>query len=147
MHLINTQTPQLEAVTGENDVEYAILSHRWGNDEVFYDDMNDLSSCHKVGLDKLKGFCKLAKELDYQYVWMDTCCIDKRSSAELSEAINSMYRYYESAKACIAYLSNVHNVREDADFEQSFRHSVWFTRCWTLQELLAPRDVTFYNAD
>lgn len=146
MHLIDTQTLQLLTVTGEHDVKYAILSHRWEGDEVLYDDMKDLSSCHKAGVGKLKAFCKLARQLNHQYVWMDTCCIDKRSSAELSEAINSMYSYYERAEACIAYLSDVHAVKGADTFEKSLRCSVWFTRCWTLQELLAPRDVAFYNS-
>ena len=78
--------------------------------------------------------------------WIDTCCIDKSSSAELSEAINSMFRWYRAAQVCYAYLSDVsENERDHYDIGSAFRESKWFTRGWTLQELLAPRTVIFYN--
>lgn len=146
MHLINTETLQLQTVVSEEDANYAILSHRWEHDEVLYEDMKNLSICNKIGATKLKAFCRLACELGHKYAWMDTCCIDKSSSADLAEAINSMYGYYARAEICIAYLADVHDERGATTFEDSFRASVWFTRCWTLQELLAPRNVVFYNA-
>lgn len=147
MHLINTETLQLETFTSENDTKYIILSHRWQEDEVLYEDMTDLSSCTKLGVNKLKAFCKLAREKGYDHAWVDTCCIDKKSSAELAEAINSMYRYYECTEMCVAYLCDVECYAvDDPEFGKSFRSSVWFTRCWTLQELIAPRVLEFYSS-
>ncbi|KAH7314115.1 hypothetical protein BKA65DRAFT_116148 [Rhexocercosporidium sp. MPI-PUGE-AT-0058] len=97
---------------------------------------------------KIHSSCALAARHGFQYIWIDTCCIDKTSSAELSEAINSMFRYYKEAKLCYVYLSDVSSSNmetaldpENADFEQS----AWFTRGWTLQELIAPKDLQFYN--
>lgn len=146
MHLIDTGTLQLETFTSENDVAYIILSHRWEEEEVLYEDMQDLASCTKSGVNKLEAFCKLARDMNHRYAWMDTCCIDKKSSADLAEAINSMYQYYRRADDCIAYLSDVADRVDSPGFEPSFQKSVWFTRCWTLQELLAPRYMTFYNS-
>jgi hypothetical protein len=80
--------------------------------------------------------------------WLDSCCIDKTSSAELSEAINSMYRWYQNAQVCYAYLEDV--PAEDSSLwseDSAFRKSKWFTRGWTLQELLAPEIVVFYDHD
>lgn len=108
MHLINTETLQLKSFVSESDVKYAILSHRWQSEEVLHDDIQDLSSCRKSGINKIKAFCGLAQGLGYEYAWIDTCCIDKKSSAEIAEAINSMYRYYKNAGECIVYLSDVH---------------------------------------
>ena len=139
MHLVNTRNLKLKEVTSEQDEPYAILSHRWQGDEVLFSDMNTLSACSKAGISKLRSLCELPILSEVEYVWADTCCIDKKSSAELSEAINSMFQYYRSAKFCIAYLCDVYVAREHADFEQQLRKSVWFTRCWTLQELIAPQ--------
>jgi hypothetical protein len=80
--------------------------------------------------------------------WIDTCCIDKTSSAELSEAINSMYMWYQNSQVCYAYLSDVDNLApEGLGVFPSFRHSKWWSRGWTLQELLAPKFVEFYARD
>ncbi|KAF2186699.1 HET-domain-containing protein, partial [Zopfia rhizophila CBS 207.26] len=75
----------------------------------------------------------------------DRCCIDKSSSAELSEAINSMYRWYNNAKVCYAYLVDVPDDTDARKKDSAFQKSRWFTRGWTLQELLAPRDFVFYS--
>lgn len=69
-----------------------------------------------------------------------SCCIDKTSTAELSESINSMFRWYQKAKICYAYLEDVDDVSE-------LGRSRWFTRGWTLQELIAPKDVSFYSTN
>jgi len=74
-----------------------------------------------------------------KHFWVDTCCINKESSAELSEAINSMYAWYRDTDVCYAYLHDVHNKAE-------FQNSRWFSRGWTVQELFAPADVVFYDA-
>jgi hypothetical protein len=86
---------------------------------------------------------------EVQWVWMDTCCIDKRRSADLSEAINSMYQWHRDAACCIAYLSDVQSGRSEHGTtpKEHAEHSKWFTRGWTLQELIAPVEVWFYDAD
>lgn len=94
------------------------------------------------GYKKIVGCCEQASADGYEWVWIDTCCIDKRSSAELSEAINSMYRWYWQAAVCYAHLQDVDSMHID---NPSFRESKWFRRGWTLQELLAPEVVEFYT--
>ncbi|KAI5990178.1 hypothetical protein EDD15DRAFT_2136356, partial [Pisolithus albus] len=89
---------------------------------------------------KLQMLCVLALRHDFQWAWSDTCCIDKDSSAELQEAIGSMFSWYHRSAQTIAYLSDVF----DAD---SLVSSVWFTRGWTLQELLASHTILFYTYD
>jgi hypothetical protein len=92
----------------------------------------------KKGYQKIEASCRVALGHNLQYLWCDTCCIDKSSSTELSEAINSMYEYYSKAKLCIAYLDNVEN---EAAGNVSIGNAKWFTRGWTLQELIAPRNI------
>ncbi|KAI5984920.1 heterokaryon incompatibility protein-domain-containing protein [Pisolithus orientalis] len=137
---------------------YAILSHRWG-DEVGYEEMTGLMKMeehkrNKVrqrdGYQKIIWSCKQAMKDGYKWLWIDTCCIDKRSSSELSEAINSMYRWYQNAHVCYAYLSDVgHSVfsieRDSGKFGELYGWSEWFMRGWTLQELIAPKQVEFFN--
>ena len=122
---------------------YAILSHRWGPDEVLFADL--VSDGPKTGdrFKKLLGCCKRALRDGYAYVWIDTCCIDQKSSAELSESINSMYLWYSRSAICYAYLQDVTTSADPDSSESSFRKSVWFTRGWTLQELIAPSNVLF----
>ncbi|GAB7332466.1 hypothetical protein MBLNU13_g04265t1 [Cladosporium sp. NU13] len=94
---------------------------------------------HLKGYQKVKAFCEEARRNNFHYAWADTCCIDKKSSAELGEAINSMYMWYERADICYAYLCDVDGVDDVAQ-------SSWLTRGWTLQELLAPTKLHFYNS-
>ncbi|KAK4621759.1 NADH kinase POS5, mitochondrial [Fulvia fulva] len=119
---------------------YAILSHVWEEPgEVTFQDIRDGTATAKTGWYKIKQARLRAKEdHNLDYCWADTCCIDKTSSAELSEAINSMYRWYFHAKVCYAYLADVPG--------QALKDSKWFTRGWTLQELIAPGDIIFYDA-
>ncbi|CEJ93635.1 hypothetical protein VHEMI09212 [[Torrubiella] hemipterigena] len=147
MRLLNTNTLELEEFYSSETPSYAILSHTWGPEEVLFGDMADLSGAReKHGYRKLSGACRLARKQSYDYIWIDTCCIDKSSSAELSEAINSMFQWYRGAAVCYAYLSDVPEP-DPLEAERSFRSSRWFTRGWTLQEMLAPASVEFYNAD
>jgi hypothetical protein len=120
---------------------YAILSHTWeaDYDEVTFKDLTEGTGKNKKGYGKLTYCGKRAANDGLQFFWVDTCCIDKSSSAELSEAINSMYAWYRHADICYAYLSDVHGTSQ-------FCHSRWFERGWTLQELLAPADVLFFNS-
>ncbi|KAK1716341.1 heterokaryon incompatibility protein-domain-containing protein [Colletotrichum lupini] len=148
MWLINVDTLQLEEFI-EPDFPYAILSHTWASEEVSFQELKnqrDDNAWRKSGYHKIHNTCRVAKSLDLGYVWVDTCCIDKASSAELSEAINSMFRWYNRSCICFAYLSDVNDLAGSATLLEKLRASRWFTRGWTLQELIAPKVVTFYNA-
>lgn len=142
MRLINVRTLTFEEV--ENDITtnpvYGVLSHRWGAEEVTYQDATLIGLQHvqKKGIEKIRAVCRLAQQWGLQYAWVDTCCIDKSSSAELSEAINSMFRWYQYAHTCFVYL-------DDVDADDTLELSLWFSRAWTLQELVAPRKVRFYT--
>ncbi|KAL9624806.1 MAG: hypothetical protein Q9204_007842, partial [Flavoplaca sp. TL-2023a] len=140
MRLLDTKTLEYVEIVRPEEVEYAILSHTWGEEEVSLEDFLKPESKQLQGYKKIKGCCTQAYDDGYAYVWVDTCCIDKKSSAELSEAINSMYRWYYWAATCYVYLSDF-SLPADGTLE----HSRWFTRGWTLQELLAPRQIFFYD--
>jgi hypothetical protein len=140
-----------------NEIEpYAILSHTWGEDkdEISFKDFVDGTYRTKEGFRKLE-FCQKRTTLDnLKYFWVDTCCIDKSSSAELTEAINSMYRWYQRAARCYVYLSDVAVGGSNGTEAQSLRHwrhdfrkSRWFRRGWTLQELIAPKFVDFFDSN
>lgn len=214
MRLINVETLKLESFADHrNAPDYAMLSHTWGGpgDEVLFQEMENITEAtkEKKGWKKIEYTCRQAKEDGVEYAWVDTCCIDKSSSAELSEAINSMYAWYEKSKICYAYLADVdvdqppqlgelgvaENAAPPADagnansevnleqvevpagnetganddgpltmseennqisaaecpnpehrsFDGQFKASRWFTRGWTLQELLAPDRVEFFS--
>ncbi|KAL4727821.1 hypothetical protein ACLX1H_004510 [Fusarium chlamydosporum] len=119
---------------------YAILSHTWESDqEVTFQECNKRRAMAKTGYKKIIKTCELALGDGLEYVWVDTCCIDKSSSAELTEAINSMYRWYEKATICYVYLI-------DKLGEKPLSDCRWFTRGWTLQELIAPATMTFFDS-
>ncbi|KIW21483.1 hypothetical protein PV08_02063 [Exophiala spinifera] len=145
MRLLNTATRKLEQFFGDKIPQYAILSHTWGEDEVSLQDLERVDTELKAGYQKIKNTCSLAAAHGFDYVWIDTCCIDKTSSAELSEAINSMYRWYEGSGLCYAYLEDV----SSRPFNRAFElwQSRWFTRGWTLQELIAPAIVLFLSKE
>jgi hypothetical protein len=148
MRLINVQTQLLEDFTLREIPRYAILSHRWTDEEVTFqeflnqDELTARKKTRKKGFLKILDTCQLAARDGISYVWVDTCCIDKSSSAELSEAINSMWRYYKDAEACYAYLFDL---KVGANFAEDLSSCGWFTRGWTLQELIAPKNLRFYN--
>jgi hypothetical protein len=127
----------------ENVPQYAILSHTWGkvNEEVTLTDVMRDESKYKAGYEKIRFCAQQAARDGIHYIWVDTCCIDKTSSAELSEAINSMFYWYQKANVCYAYMSDVGEESMPTDFTSS----KWFTRGWTLQELLAPQQVKFFG--
>jgi Heterokaryon incompatibility protein (HET) len=151
MWLLNVNDLQLEEFQEDSIPPYAILSHTWQHAEVtFHDIRNNMDNPKKIAsLEKIKNCCRIAGSHDLQYVWIDTCGIDKSSSAELSEAINSMFRYYQNAKHCYVYLVDVPKAGFDPSPEanDTFRSSRWFKRGWTLQELIASRRCTFYSKD
>ncbi|KAH7333345.1 heterokaryon incompatibility protein-domain-containing protein [Rhexocercosporidium sp. MPI-PUGE-AT-0058] len=167
MRLINTQTYNFSEYLGDNIPIYAILSHTWGSEEVTYQDwlsvqhqnpprwgwvevpaeISELKS--KAGYIKISSACEIARAEGYEWIWADTVCIDKTNSVELSETINMMYEWYRDAIVCYAFLSDVPpaTLEECAESGNSFRCSRWFTRGWTLQELLAPAEVIFYSRE
>ncbi|KAI0136464.1 heterokaryon incompatibility protein-domain-containing protein [Xylariales sp. AK1849] len=159
MRLINTTTFETKEFMGTGAIpDYAILSHTWEDDEVSFQDMQDQRKASaKKGFRKVSELCRQSVEDDLHWAWMDTCCIDKTSSAELTEAINSMFKWYASSKVCYAYVSDVSS-RDDwaglvetatTDSREDQKTDVkprWFSRGWTLQELLAPRNVRFFSA-
>jgi len=132
---------------------YAILSHRWESEEVLFKEMIDSTGKSKAGYRKIKFCGEQAKRDDLEYFWVDTCCIDKSDSTELTEAITSMFRWYQSASKCYVCLSDVSKLPSaTADtstepWESIFRNSSWFTRGWTLQELIAPSSVDFFSKE
>lgn len=215
MRLINVETYELETFADHRSTpEYAILSHTWGAEEVLFQDVQPVTddTKKKLGWKKIEYTCRQAQKDELRYGWVDTCCIDKTSSAELSEAINSMFAWYKEAKICYAYLTDVDELVEGHEgqdgipgedalattstteqsasvdssgdaagnqddtaitqeevgkpveaeqdrtsgdgfhenekraFEDQFKASRWFTRGWTLQELIGPPTMEFYSA-
>lgn len=138
---------------------YAILSHTWGADdqEVSFSDLSSQSYHCKEGYRKIEFCGRQAQKDGVAHFWVDTCCIDKSNNTELSTAITCMYRWYKNAHICYVYLADVSSAQNEDDtdantgspsnheWELSFRRSRWFTRGWTLQELLAPKEVVFYS--
>jgi hypothetical protein len=126
---------------------YAILSHTWGRDgdEVTYKDIIDGTGSGKAGYDKLRFCAVQAKNDGLGYCWIDTCCIDKTNAAELTEGINSMFRWYQNAIKCYVLLTDVSTPTSEDDRDSQLRNSRWFTRGWTLQELIAPQCVEFFS--
>lgn len=145
MRLLNVSSRQLEQFYG-NPPPYAILSHTWGDEEITLQEIGSPSAAGKKGFQKVMQFCgSVASDLpQISYVWVDTCCIDKTSSAELTEAINSMFRWYRDAVCCYVYLEDV-NLNGQQVVGEDFEKCRWFTRGWTLQELLAPQDLVIMD--
>jgi len=141
MRLLNARTKRFEEFYDEVP-SYAILSHTWGPGELTFKHMEQKGY---VPSKKIDGCCKQALEDGLNFVWVDTCCIDKSSSAELSEAINSMWEWYRRSKVCYAYLSDVPPDTVGEETYSNLSQSRWFTRGWTLQELIAPGLVVFYD--
>lgn len=133
---------------------YAILSHTWGPDveEVTFDDIEKKTGKNKAGYAKLWFCANQAKKDGLDYCWVDTCSINKANHSELSEAITSMFYWYQAAARCYVYLSDV-SVGSSGQpgmrhtWEDTFRESRWFMRGWTLQELLAPASVEFFSLE
>jgi hypothetical protein len=146
-------TFSLTTFSTSNVPRYAILSHTWDADsqEVTYQEITRGTGSSKTGYRKIEFCADQAEEDGLEYFWVDSCCIDKSNSSELTEAINSMYRWYCEAATCYVYLSDVstdyqHGPSEN-QWDQAFSQSRWFQRGWTLQELLAPSSVEFFSRD
>jgi hypothetical protein len=139
--------------TDHNIPSYAIFSHTWEADDqelTFQDVMNGFGR-NKAGYRKIQFCGDQAKKDGLQYFWVDCCCIDKSDPMELQTSINCMFRWYQNAAKCYVYLLDVstkkHSRSSELLWEPAFRQSRWFTRGWTLQELLAPRSVEFFSRD
>lgn len=163
MWLINVQSRELKLWGDERKTPpYAILSHTWSDSEVTmqeYQEFRARNSTQKgqlhqtPGFQKIEAVCKLAAKHKLSHVWIDTCCIDKTSSAELSEAINSMFRWYKNAAVCYVNLEDVQiplqtpqdGILTIAEKQSLLQNARWFTRGWTLQELIAPQHMEFYD--
>jgi Heterokaryon incompatibility protein (HET) len=141
-----------EDFPGDKIPPYAILSHTWGADteEVTFQDLMHGTGGDKPGYKKIRFCGEQASRDGLEHFWVDTCCIDKRNNTELSEAINSMFRWYRNAAKCYVYLSDVSTSGHDQaelplqSWQSAFQSSRWFTRGWTLQELIAPQSVEFF---
>lgn len=150
MRLLNTKSLKFREFFEDEIPPYAILSHTWGSvdDEVSFRDMGlepeILWRDREYGYSKILNTCRLAVDDGLEYAWVDTCCIDKSSSAELTESINSMFRWYENADICYVYLPDVTPQR---DLKEGIRACRWITRGWTLQELIAPRECELLDSE
>ncbi|ETS80245.1 hypothetical protein PFICI_07774 [Pestalotiopsis fici W106-1] len=140
MRLLETSTLKIHEFQGSFEDDYAILSHTWGLEECTFQQLEQPSGAALKGYEKIRLCCQQAQRDNIKWAWVDTCCIDKTSTAELSESINSMFLWYQKAKICYAYLDDVNDVSELA-------RSRWFSRGWTLQELIAPKYVNFYSTN
>ncbi|KFY30267.1 hypothetical protein V493_02047 [Pseudogymnoascus sp. VKM F-4281 (FW-2241)] len=154
MRLINNETMILEEFIGGGSQvpSYTILSHTRAEKEVTFQDFTHLKGelkRQKLEFQKIEQTCHLARQDGLQYAWVDTCCIDKTSSAELTEAINSMFKWYTDAVVCYAWLADLPagSSLSLGDPNSSFKNCRWFTRGWTLQELIAPKELRFYDQE
>ncbi len=160
MWLIDTRSLRLNFFMSIQEVRYAILSHTWGDEEVDFQEMGSRGAMglrgpfglRKAGWWKIVETCRIARDtFGLDYAWVDTCCIDKSSSAELSEAINSMFSWYKSATVCLVHLQDLAFAPGaglepgSAALRGRLRACRWFTRGWTLQELIAPSEMVFYD--
>lgn len=141
MKLINLQTLALEEHNETGTPPYAILSHTWDKEEVTFADWNtETHGAHLAGFSKIAGFISTAREVyNSSYGWVDTCCIDKSSSAELTEAINSMFRYYSNATVCIVHLADVADdldIIVSSDVDAAICQARWLSRGWYVDSLL-----------
>lgn len=144
----------LTSFSDNNLPDYAVLSHTWGDDgtEVTFKDIQDYTGNNKEGFRKLLFCGNRAQADDLECFWVDTCCIDKSNNNEVVKSINSMFRWYKNAAKCYVYLSDVSGnalecLSQNDTGKSAFRRSRWFTRGWTLQDLLAPTVVEFYTQD
>lgn len=108
MRLLHTQKHTLEKFESGCVPRYAILSHTWGEEEVLFQDINpslDVAK-QKKGWPKVAGSCEVARRLGYEYIWIDTLCIDKTNNVELGKAINMMFEWYALADICLTYIAD-----------------------------------------
>lgn len=147
MRLLNVHTLKVGQFFEDGIPEYAALSHTWGSEEASLQEWTQHSSpgeSTKRGFLKVLSACELARRDGFQHLWVDTVCIDKTSSVEVTEAINSTFQWYRDAKVSYAYLEDMEHHPGSTLFDQ-LRTCRWFTRGWTVHELIAPKTVKFYD--
>ncbi|RHZ67386.1 uncharacterized protein CDV56_109645 [Aspergillus thermomutatus] len=147
MRLLRACTIQLEEFPPDKIPPYAILSHTWETEEVLIDDLRHNTAERKASWKKVKSACEASVNYGLEYVWIDSCCIDKSSSAELSETINSMYSWYRKAEICWTFLADVPTGVDPNKPGSEFERTRWLTRGFTLQELLAPREAVLFSRE
>lgn len=164
MRLLSIRTFEFQDFRVQDAPPYAIASHRWGADETTYKDFKKRRNPGTAGFKKIGRFCGTVKlmndkvqtsaawtamglNLACEWLWIDTACINKTDSVELSESINSMFEFYRASAVCYAYLPDVRSIKDYHGAMLDFMQSTWFTRGWTLQELLAPQVVIFLTSD
>ncbi|KAI2639483.1 heterokaryon incompatibility protein-domain-containing protein [Hypomontagnella submonticulosa] len=152
MRLLNTRTMLLESLPNRliSDIpDYAVLSHRWDEDEVTFEDMKTRPEGlqDRKGYKKIQKCCQLASSTGFEYIWIDTCCINKANKHELTDTLASMFHYYRNAQVCYTYLADVPGDDNPYEAGSAFRRCSWFSRGWTLQELVAPLYVSFFDQD
>lgn len=145
MRVLHVEDLRFEDFPGLPDDPYAILSHIWSCNEITYQQVINKIQAQRLCIPaqeeasaKFEGCRSQARKDNLKYLWIDTCCIDKANHCEFSEVINSVYHWYQEAHVCYTYLG-------DVVYEANMSKSTWFTRGWTLQELLAPTRVEFFN--
>lgn len=149
MRLLNASTYELRDFRQRaSRPRYAILSHRWFTEEITFNNLNPVElrdgNVSTPQLDKIRGTCRIARGDKLEWVWIDSCCINKDSSEELNRSINSMFKWYQEAAVCYTYLPDVVTSGQSKALG-AFEDSEWFERGWTLQELLAPRTMKFFD--
>ncbi|KAI0699869.1 heterokaryon incompatibility protein-domain-containing protein [Cerioporus squamosus] len=160
MRLLNTTTGRFEIVIDPRSIRYAILSHVWARPEdgagykpeqTYQEVLRRIAQAGPDGdalsklSEKIRKACEIARMHGFGYIWIDTCCIDQTSSAEVSESINSMFEWYSCSNVCYAFLDTVEPGEHVRQKVSHFRRSRWFKRGWTLQELIAPQNVLFLS--
>lgn len=149
MRLLNVYSLAFEDFRPPSVPKYAIASHRWHADsEVTLGDMKKRRRTESDGFRKIMSFCNFVKRhvRDVEWLWIDTCCIDQKNFVEVHEAVNTMFKWYQNAAVCLAYLADV-STPSTSDSANDFKTSEWFRRGWTLQELLAPKLVVFLSRE
>lgn len=133
--LLDGKSVELISFDDGHSPPYAILSHTWTEgQEVTYDELLAGSGMNKNGYNKIRFCSEQAIADDLEYIWIDTCCIDKSNPVELSTSINSMFRWYQNASKCYVYLEDVslpqhiQDAQTSRAWEPAFRQSRWFTR-------------------
>ncbi|KAI6156833.1 hypothetical protein BKA82DRAFT_3966222, partial [Pisolithus tinctorius] len=129
--------------------EYVMLSHVWQglNEPSFQDIKVEFKSIWDLPdtllNEKLRNFCQETRRIGYRWAWSDTCCIDKSMDLILNHSLTSMYKWYADSAATLVFLADVAHLSKPGDLA----HSVWMTRAWTLQELLSPNVIFFYDSE
>jgi hypothetical protein len=148
MRLIDCRSDslQMQEFIDRPPFPFAILSHTWDSEEVNFQAFNNVATRTAAkGWTKIEQTCREAKRCGFDYVWIDSCCIDKTNNAELSESINSMFQWYSEAELCLVYLDDFDANVAASDRDAMLRQARWFSRGWTLQEIVAARAANFYD--